>query len=165
VSLLRSGKRTGDLGKILEDLGNIVRLMAGERLVVFFLLHPLVPVARKEEFLRQVCESEIVRRLIKILVGSKNLGLAAEIHSQFRAMAGKELGVVRASARTAAELSQEEEARLRQALVELTGKQVELEVKTDPGMLAGVRVRIGDKVIDNTLRTELKVVKERLVSS
>ena len=165
VSLLRSGKKAGDLGKIQEDLGRVVALMAHERLVVFFLLHPLVPLAGKKEFLRSACESEVVRRLMRILIETKNLALAGEVHSQFSAMARKELGVVKASARTAGGLSPEEATRLREALEGLTGKRVDLEVETDPTVLAGIRVRIGDKVIDNTLRTELKVVKARLVSS
>lgn len=165
VALLRSARKSGGLVSVQQDLGSIVGLMAGERRVVFFFLHPLIPIARKEEFLRMACETEVVRRLMKILVETKNLNLAGEIHSQFSAMARRELGVVKATVRTAAELSEESKARLRKALDELTGKQVDLEAKTDPEVLAGVWVRIGDKVIDNTLRTELEVMKERLVSS
>ena len=165
VALLRSARKTGGLVRIQQDLGSIVGLMAGERRVGFFFLHPLIPIARKEEFLRMACETEVVRRLMKILVGTKNLNLAGEIHSQFSAMARKELGVVKATVRTAAGLSEESKARLQRALDELTGKQVDLEAEADPEVLGGVWVRIGDKVIDNTLRTELKMVKERLVSS
>ncbi|HVP58405.1 MAG TPA: ATP synthase F1 subunit delta, partial [bacterium] len=143
----------------------MVGLMAAERRVVFFLLHPLIPIARKEEFLKLVCESDVMRRLIRILVETKNLNLAGEISSQFGAMARREMGVVKATVKTATGLDQESLARLRQALDQLTGKKVDLEAQADPGVLAGVWVRIGDKVIDNTLRTELKAVRERLVSS
>jgi len=165
ASLLRLGRKAGNLAKVREDLGRVVRLMADERLVTFFLMHPLVPAARKREFLELVSESEVVMRLMKILVETKNLAILGEVYSQFSAMAGKDLGVVKAVATTAGGLSGEEEARLRQALAELTGAQVDLTVRTDPGLVAGIRVRIGDKVIDNTLRRELKAVKERLVSS
>jgi F-type H+-transporting ATPase subunit delta len=165
ASLLRSGRRAGDLAKVREDLGRVVRLIAGERLVAFFLMHPLIPAARKHEFLGLVSETETVRRLMSVLVETKNLALAGEIYSQFSVMARKDLGIVKAVVTTAGGLGADEEARLRQALAEHTGRQVDLEVRTDPGLLAGLRVKIGDKVIDNTLRRELKAVKERLVSS
>jgi F-type H+-transporting ATPase subunit delta len=50
------------------------------------------------------------------------------------------------------------------ALEAATGKEVDLETKVDPDVLAGVRLIMGDTVIDNTLRAELKMVRERLAS-
>jgi len=165
VALVRAGKKAGNLEKIDEDLGHIVRLMAGERRVVLFLVHPLVPLGRKAEFLSAVCESEVTRRLMMILVETKSLNLAGEIHSQFSAMVAAEMGVVKAKVKTAVELGPEDVARLRKALVEVTGDKVDLETSTDPNIMAGVWMRIGDKVIDNTLKTELEMAKARLVSS
>ena len=165
ISLLRSGRKTGEIEKIGVDLGTVVKLMATERRVVYFLLHPLIPLARKDEFLKAVCESEIVRRMMKILLETKNLNLAAEVHAQFSEMARRELGVVKATVKTATELSKQDEERLRAAIAALTGKRVQMEVAADPEILAGVWMRIGDKVIDNTVRTELKMARARLVSS
>jgi F-type H+-transporting ATPase subunit delta len=165
ISLLRSARKTGEIEKTREDLGTIVKLMATERRVVYFLLHPLVPLAKKKEFLEAVCGTDIVRRMMKILLETKHLSLVGEVHAQFSEMARRELGVVKAMVRTAAELSREDEERLRAAIAGLTGKQVQMEVAADPALLGGVWMRIGDKVIDNTVKTELKMARARLVSS
>ena len=164
ISLLRSARKTGEIEKIGGDLGRVVKLMAAERRVVYFLLHPLVPMAEKADFLTAACDSEIVRRMMMVLLETKNLGLAAEVHAQFSEMARRELGIVKVTVRTAAGLSEEDEGRLRAAIEGLTGKRVELEASADPALLAGVWMRIGDKVIDNTVRNELKMARARLVS-
>lgn len=165
ISLLRCARKTGEIEKIREDLGTIATLMATERRVVYFLLHPLVPLARKKEFLKAACESDVVRRMMMILLETKNLNLVAEVRAQFSEMARRELGVVKATVRTATELGKEDEERLCAAIAGLTGKRVQMEVEADPALLAGVWMRIGDKVIDNTVRTELKMARARLVSS
>ena len=120
---------------------------------------------KRKDFLKAACETDVIRRMMMILLETKNLGLAAEVHSQFSEMARREMGVVKATVRTATELGKEDEERLRAAIASLTGKQVQMEVAADPALLAGVWMRIGDKVIDNTVRTELKMARARLVSS
>jgi len=165
ISLVRSARKAGQIDGVREDLDNFAGLVAGERRLVFFLLHPLVPAARKQELVNLVCETDIARRLVRVLLETKNLGLAAEIATRYSDLARKELGVVEAAVRTAAPLGSAEEERLRKALEEHTGRRVELHASADPDILAGVWMRIGDKVIDNTLRNELKAVRARLVSS
>jgi F-type H+-transporting ATPase subunit delta len=164
IALLRSAGKTGEIEEVRRDLGAMVALMAAERQVVYFLLHPLVPLARKEEFLRAACDTETARRTLIILLETKNLNLVREVYLQFSELARKEMGVVRAEVRTATGLGSEDEARLCAAITQMTSKQVEMEATTDPGILAGVWMRIGDKVIDNTLRTELKMARARLIS-
>jgi len=164
VALLRLARKTGELAKIERDLGKMVEMMAAQRRVMYFLLHPLVPMARKEDFLREVTETRIVPQLIKVLMGTKNLSLIGEIYSQFSTLAENEVGMVKAEIRVAVGLSAGDQTKLREALERLTGKRVELEVTADPDLLAGVWVKIGDRVIDNTVKTELKMVRERLVT-
>ena len=164
IALLRLARKAGELAEIERDLGKVVEMMAAQRRVMYFLLHPLVPMARKEEFLREVTETRIVPQLIKVLMETKNLSLTGEIYSQFSTLAGNERGMVRAEIRVAAPLSAGDQTTLGEALERLTGKRVELEVTADPDLLAGVWVKIGDRVIDNTVKTKLKMVRERLVT-
>jgi F-type H+-transporting ATPase subunit delta len=165
TSLVRSARKTGRIDEVRKDLVNFAGLVAAERRVVFFLLHPLVPAGRKQELVNLVCETDIARRLVRVLLDTKNLSLVGQIAARYDDLARKELGVVEISVRTAAPLAGADEERLRKALEEYTGRRVELSASADPDILAGVWMRIGDKVIDNTLRNELKAVRARLVSS
>jgi F-type H+-transporting ATPase subunit delta len=52
--------------------------------------------------------------------------------------------------------------RLAQALSDATGKQIEVKVVVDPSVLGGIVARIGDTVIDGTVRHRLEQLKERI---
>src|SRR5439155_9121258 len=59
-------------------------------------------------------------------------------------------------ARTAVELDDERKEKLAGALSRLAGKRVDLEVVVDPEVVGGVRARMGDEIIDGTVRRRLE---------
>jgi F-type H+-transporting ATPase subunit delta len=164
VALLRSARKTGELKTVKRDLDEVASIIARERSVTYFLLHPGIPVARKQELLAGLAETKLVRRLVSILLETKNLGLVGQVCSLFDALVRSELGIVRARVTVAGPLGKGDREKLMKALEAATGKEVDLEMKVDPDVLAGVRLIMGDTVIDNTLRAELKMVRERLAS-
>jgi F-type H+-transporting ATPase subunit delta len=149
----------------MSDLVRLSQLISGDRRAIYFLLHPLVPYARKESLLEAVCETAVARRLVRVLIETNNMGLVSEIARQLARVAEKELGIVRATARTAAEITPADRERLRAALSEALGKPVDLRVSVDPRLLGGISLRVGDRVLDNTIMTQLKTAKVRLGST
>ncbi len=67
-----------------------------------------------------------------------------------------------AEVRTAVQLDEQERDRLVEAINRATGKQVDLKVIVDPGVLGGLLVRVGDEVFDGTVRRRLELAKERI---
>ena len=59
-------------------------------------------------------------------------------------------------------LDDEQRRRLAEALSRATGKQVEVHVTVDPDLMGGIVARIGDTVIDGSVRHRLDTLKERL---
>ena len=76
------------------------------------------------------------------------------------AAAALEEGV--ATVTTARELSQDEQQRLAAALGQQYGKDVQLHVVVDPSLIGGLRVEIGDDVIDGTVLSRLDEARRRL---
>lgn len=77
-----------------------------------------------------------------------------------RASAAKHQEV--AEVRSAVPLTADQEARLTAALVNATGKQVNLKVVVDPSVLGGLVATVGDTVIDGSVRTRIDQLKSRL---
>ncbi len=69
-----------------------------------------------------------------------------------------------ADVRAAVELDDEERGRLSEALGRMTGRDVELRVRLDRGILGGFVATVGDTVVDGSTRRRLDQLKERLVS-
>jgi F-type H+-transporting ATPase subunit delta len=65
---------------------------------------------------------------------------------------------------TALPLDEAEKAQVRQALEERTGKTILLETRIDPEILGGVVARVGDQIIDGSVRQRLEVLKRQLLN-
>jgi F-type H+-transporting ATPase subunit delta len=77
-----------------------------------------------------------------------------------RAAARRERVIV--EAHTAVPLDDERRGRLADALARSLGREVDLEVIVDPSIVGGVVARVGDEVIDGTVRRKLELAMERL---
>ena len=100
--------------------------------------------------------------LFRLLRRKNRLALGPSIAAFFREMVDEERGVVRAAVTSAVELDDERRQSLIGRLQEQTGKQVVIEERVDPGLLGGIIVRIGDRLVDGSARTRLRQLKARL---
>lgn len=101
-------------------------------------------------------------QLVSMVVGSgrsRDLPAIIDLLVQ-RAANTKDLEV--AEVRSATELTEDQQDRLKAALANATGKNVSLKLIVDPSVLGGLSASIGDTVIDDTLRTRLDQLKSRL---
>ncbi len=89
---------------------------------------------------------------------------AARVAAEFRRLDNARQGITLATATSAAPLSQDEIRALTARMEQLTGGRVELDVKVDPSLLGGLVVRIGDRLIDGSVRGRLERLRNQLVS-
>ncbi|MBV1894670.1 MAG: ATP synthase F1 subunit delta [Ilumatobacteraceae bacterium] len=101
-------------------------------------------------------------QLVSMVVGSgRSRDLPAIVDSLVQRAAGaKQLDV--AEVRTAVALTDDQQARLKAALENSTGKSLNLKAIVDPTVLGGVVATIGDTVIDDTVRTRIDQLQSRL---
>src|SRR5690242_8485540 len=100
--------------------------------------------------------------LARLLVRKSRTALAPEIAVQFRILVHAQEGVRHARATTAVPLTSAEQEALAERLRASTGHAVELETDVDPGLLGGVVVLIGDRLIDASVRGKLAALKKTL---
>ena len=93
------------------------------------------------------------------------IGRAADLPAivgRFVELAAAERSAAVAEVRSAVALSDEQRTRLATALSQATGKQVEVKVIVDATVLGGIVARIGDTVIDGSVRHRLEQLKETI---
>lgn len=102
-------------------------------------------------------------RFLQVLIEEGRASLLPEICEVFDTLADAHEGVVRFEVRSATALKPLERERLRAGLQALSGgRHVELSAQADPELIGGIRIRVGDTVIDGTLAGRLKRLKEHL---
>jgi F-type H+-transporting ATPase subunit delta len=106
--------------------------------------------------------SMLTVNLISFLVGTGRARELPEIVDRLVQRAAAERQREVAEVRSAIMLDAEQQRRLTEALEKTTGKQIELKVIQDPSVIGGLVARVGDTVIDGTVRTRIEQLKSRL---
>ena len=100
--------------------------------------------------------------LVSMVVGADRAAELPAVVDRFLELSAEERRHDVAEVRAAVPLDDGLRDRLASALSEATGKEVEVKVVVDPSVLGGVVARIGDTVIDGTVRHRLEQLKERI---
>lgn len=121
--------------------------------------------AKKEllkEFVGRLPISETVSNFLFVLLQKNRLGELSQIIAGYRAFADELSGVLRGTVTSALPLAEGQVSELRTAMEKNTGKTVLLQVELDPSLIGGVVTRIGDKIFDGSIRTQLDRIQDIL---
>ena len=99
---------------------------------------------------------------VRVLAENGRLDLLPEIRAQFEALKNEREGVLEAEVHSAFELSEAQVTDLAQRLEKKTGRKVRTKIHLDKDLIAGVRIVLGDKVIDGSARAQLGALETAL---
>jgi F-type H+-transporting ATPase subunit delta len=99
---------------------------------------------------------------VRVLAHNKRLELLPLIHEQFEALKNERESVIEAELQTAFELSEAQVSDLVQRLEKKTGRKVRARIEVSKDLIAGVRIVLGDKVIDGSARAQLAALETAL---
>jgi F-type H+-transporting ATPase subunit delta len=149
----------GDLRRFLalidasEDLGRLVRS----------------PVFSSDEQARAVAAvlertgiGGITANFIRLVAKKRRLFAVRTMARDFFKLVARHRGEVAAQVTVAEPLSDARLNELKEALKQVTGKQVELDVKVDPAIIGGLVVKVGSRMLDTSLRTKLNALKHAM---
>ena len=99
---------------------------------------------------------------VRVLAHNKRLELLPLIHEQLEALKNEREGVLEAELQSAFELTDAQLADLVERLERKTGRKVRARVEISKDLIAGVRILLGDKVIDGSARAQLGALEAAL---
>lgn len=140
--------------------------MAGNERIATYLTNPSITTDRKMEHFAASLTANAqpeTRNLAKLLIKRNRTELIPEIREIFDGQVRAERGILVADITTADPLNDAERDFVRQKLVNLTGKKVDLNLHVAPEIIGGIIVRIGDQVIDGSVRNKLERMRSRLM--
>jgi F-type H+-transporting ATPase subunit delta len=124
------------------------------------LLTPLFPRSERRGVVGELCDrlglSPQTRATALILVAENRMGLLPSIRDQLRVLVDRTAGRMEAQVVSARPLDAEQQERLRAALARRVGADVALRLQHDPALIGGLVVRLGDLLLDGSVRTQLE---------
>jgi F-type H+-transporting ATPase subunit delta len=158
-------KAEGSVDKVENELFQFSQVFEGNEQLREKLTDQSLPVEKRQAIVEDLLDqkaSPLTVNLISFLVGAGRARELPEIVNRLVERAAAERQREVAEVRTAIMLDEEQRRRLTAALEKATGKQIELKVIQDPSVLGGVVARVGDTVIDGTVRRRLDQLRESL---
>jgi len=153
------GHETGATEAFLEQIDSVAELAREHRDLARVLFTPLHPREQRRAVLQKLGERLTVRPEVRaflmILVEENRSALLPQIRDALREMVNHAAGRLTAQVTSARPLSDADQARLRTALSTRLRAQVTLEIKVDPSLIGGVVARVGDLLLDGSVRTQL----------
>ncbi|HSW37881.1 MAG TPA: ATP synthase F1 subunit delta [Acidobacteriota bacterium] len=152
---------------VTQDLITINELFIAVPDVIKTFTSPAVPPGTKELILDELVTrypvNKITHNFLRILLHNNRIGHFTAITDGFVKLVNERKGVLSARITAAVELSPEETKKIKERLEAITGKNVIVEIKTDHNLLGGMVVRVGSTVFDGSIRTQLAVMRRRLM--
>jgi F-type H+-transporting ATPase subunit delta len=105
----------------------------------------------------------IAANFIRLVAAKRRLFFIREMIADYGKLNDRFRGVTRAQVTSAAPLTDEHVAALKDALRAISGgKDVDLEVKLDPSLIGGLVVQLGSRMVDGSLKTKLNAIRTRM---
>lgn len=161
----RSDRPGADAAAIAAELDAAVGLLEDEADLRAFLENPGLSGDAKRQVLREVFTARMGRltlNFLQLLLDKRRIGFLAGIARAYRAQVEASLGEARAEVQSARPLTAAETAAIGRALERRTGKTIRLTSDVRPELIGGVRVVMGDTVLDGTVRSQLERLSRTL---
>lgn len=164
-AMLEVARAEGVLSQVEDDLFRFARTFEGNDDLRMALTDPKLPIERRVAVIEELMGAKTLATstaLAALVVGAGQAGDLPAIVDRFVELAVAETSHELAEVRSAIPLDDAQTQRLAEALSQATGKQVEVKVIVDPSVLGGIVARVGDTVIDGSVRHRLERLKETI---
>lgn len=164
-SLVDIARIEGRLADVEDELFAFARAMQSNDDLRMTLTDPNIPAEQRVAVVDQILEGKALsttKAIVAMLVMAEHAGDLDEIVDAFVARAAHIREKETAEIRTAVALDDVTLAKLTEALSRATGKSLDVKVIIDESVIGGIVAKVGDEVIDGTVRSRLSKLKETI---
>jgi F-type H+-transporting ATPase subunit delta len=165
AALLEVAQAEGQLEKVSDELFRFARALEDSEELRQTLTDEALPPEKRQAIVEDILgrrASPVTASLVSFVVGVGRARDLVAIIDRLVDRAAAEAKREVAEVRSSMPLDDEQQKRLAEALSKNLGKQIEVKVVVDPSVLGGVVARVGDTVLDGTVRHRIDELKERL---
>jgi F-type H+-transporting ATPase subunit delta len=154
--------------RLAADMEMVGLTLRGSREFRLFLASPVVSRPRKKKVIKELFGAAVAAptfAFVNLLIDKQREAQLGEIVEQFAALRDERQGIVGAAVSSAVELTPAQQQEIKKRLEQYTRKNIRLQLVRDAGLRGGIVVRIGDTVLDASVRRQLERLRECFVAT
>ena len=163
------GTEENALDDYTETLKAFADLYASTPEVVDGLTNRVYPADVRQKVMTEIVKSagvsDIMANFLNLLAEKNRANVLPEIASSFQAMVDEERNICQGTIVSAKELQPAMQEKAKETLEKITGKQVVLKTEIDESIIGGIIAKVGDLVLDGSIKTQLEGLKESIKGS
>ena len=169
-SLYSLAEEAGGKDKLVEvgdELEQICELARGDKTLREFFASPIIDVDSRSKALRQMFAdrvTDLVLRFLLVLNKKKRLGHLEQINQAFGELIQAAFGRIEVDVWTPGELGEPQREAISDRIRNALGKEPVLHLYTDESMIGGVKLRIADQLIDGSVATRLRRLRQSVAT-
>jgi ATP synthase F1 delta subunit len=166
-SLFEVAKEHGKLDRIRDELGTFAEALAQSQELSVFFFSPYFSTQEKKDGLRRtvVDADPTLVNFLQVLIENHRLPLIHRIRRQFGVLWDHENRRLPVEVTSAVELDRSVVEALEARILEQTGQNVELESNVDPDILGGIVLRVGNSILDGSVRHRLEQLRKEVAKA
>jgi F-type H+-transporting ATPase subunit delta len=166
TALFEVAESQGATDAVLQDMQQLAEVF-GTSAGQAFLADPNTKRAQLEDAVQRtlVHAHALSRNVVGVVLERRRESVLPELAQELRALVQRKAGEAVAMVETARPLADDDRNDLREQLARLTRKRITLEVRDNPELLGGVRVRVGNTLYDGSLLGELMALQHKLLAA
>jgi F-type H+-transporting ATPase subunit delta len=166
-ALFEAANDDGVLDRVHDELGQFADALEDDRNLQVFLFSPYFSSEEKKQGVRRIVTDadERVLNFLELLAERHRMPALFRIRRLFDELWADEHKLLEVTVTSATELDEALVADIGKRIQEQTGREVELSSKVDPDVLGGLRVRVGNMVLDATVRNRLEQLRKQVATA
>ncbi len=168
LALIDLAEEASQLDTVRKDMELVLQTVKRSRDLQLFLESPIIREDKKKQILSELFKGKIsamTTKFLELLAEKNREGLLPEIIGQFRELHNERLGIVEVLVTSAVKLTKTQQQELERQLEQYTNKKVTAKYGIDPVLKGGFVARIGDTVLDASVKRQLELLREKFVSA
>lgn len=164
-AIFELASETDQLEEVNKDLQLLRKIIIESSDFKNLLYHPRIELDKKKEVFLKIIEgeiSELTAQFCQLLIDKRRITSLNAIARDFELRLKEFNKILEVELKAAVELPADLIEQLKQKLANILDYQIELNTEVDKDLIGGIRIKIGDKVIDGSIKSDLEELQKRL---